>query len=81
MEPEPGALLLDEMSDFLVAGPRLAARLVVARSSRKTRCDGWGAVETLPKARRKNASTTAVLPFAAGAAFAVSAVALHCFCL
>lgn len=44
MEPESGALLLDEMSDFLVAGPRLAARLVVARSSRKTRCDGWGAM-------------------------------------
>ena len=44
MEPEPRALLLDEMSDFLVAGPRLAARLVVARSSRKTRCDGWGAM-------------------------------------
>ena len=32
------------MSDFLVAGPGWRRDSWVARSSRKTRCDGWGAM-------------------------------------
>lgn len=76
------ALLLDEMSDFLVAGPRLAARLVVAQSSRKTRCDGWGAmVGTLPKKQRPEERTPACSHSPRRPSFAVSAVSLRCFCL
>jgi len=41
---EPGALRAASTERFSGRRPRLAARLVVALSSRKTRCDGWGAM-------------------------------------